>query len=89
MGNALMKTGIFVKYWRLNIGPAPMNPPDIEAAHKDLPIDVNPPTTEQIRMVFRQIKSGEAAEPHNIPPEALKLDIEVTTNMLYLLFKKI
>ncbi|VDO49921.1 unnamed protein product, partial [Schistosoma margrebowiei] len=24
--------------------PAPMNPPDIEAAHTDLPIDVNPPT---------------------------------------------
>ncbi|VDP89025.1 unnamed protein product [Schistosoma mattheei] len=26
--------------------PAPMNPPDIEAAHTDLPIDVNPPTKE-------------------------------------------
>ncbi|VDP60409.1 unnamed protein product [Schistosoma mattheei] len=25
---------------------APMNPPDIEAAHIDLPIDVNPPTKE-------------------------------------------
>ncbi|VDP53604.1 unnamed protein product, partial [Schistosoma curassoni] len=24
--------------------PTPMNPPDIEAAHIDLPIDVNPPT---------------------------------------------
>ncbi|VDP52347.1 unnamed protein product, partial [Schistosoma curassoni] len=24
--------------------PAPMNPPDIEAAHIYLPIDVNPPT---------------------------------------------
>ncbi|VDP33075.1 unnamed protein product [Schistosoma margrebowiei] len=26
--------------------PAPINPPDIKAAHTDLPIDVNPPTTE-------------------------------------------
>ncbi|VDO54150.1 unnamed protein product [Schistosoma margrebowiei] len=26
--------------------PAPMNPPDIEAAHTDLLIDANPPTTE-------------------------------------------
>ncbi|VDP27223.1 unnamed protein product [Schistosoma margrebowiei] len=40
--------------------PAPMNPPDIEAAHTDLPIDVNPPTTEEIRMAIRQIKDGKA-----------------------------
>ncbi|VDP42878.1 unnamed protein product [Schistosoma margrebowiei] len=26
--------------------PAPMNPPDIEPAHADLPIDANPPTKE-------------------------------------------
>ncbi|VDP47731.1 unnamed protein product [Schistosoma margrebowiei] len=30
--------------------PASMNPPDIEAAHTDLPIDVNPSTTEEIAM---------------------------------------
>ncbi|VDP79133.1 unnamed protein product [Schistosoma mattheei] len=30
--------------------PASMNPPEIEAAHADLPIYVNPPTTEEIRM---------------------------------------
>ncbi|CAH8461116.1 unnamed protein product [Schistosoma haematobium] len=69
--------------------PAPMNPPDIEAAHIDLPIDVNPPTTEEIRMAVRQIKRGKAAGPDNIPAEALKSDIEATTSMLYLLFKKI
>ncbi|VDP23363.1 unnamed protein product [Schistosoma margrebowiei] len=46
--------------------PAPMNPPDIEAAHTDLPIDVNPPTTEEIRMAVRQIKNGKAAGPNNI-----------------------
>ncbi|VDP82330.1 unnamed protein product, partial [Schistosoma curassoni] len=39
----------------------PMNPPDIEAAHTDLHIDVNPPTTEEIRMAVRQIKRGKAA----------------------------
>ncbi|CAH8514717.1 unnamed protein product [Schistosoma haematobium] len=69
--------------------PAPMNPPDIEAAHIDLPIDVNPPTTEEIRMAVRQIKNGKATGPDNIPAEALKSDIEATTSMLYLLFKKI
>ncbi|VDO91053.1 unnamed protein product [Schistosoma margrebowiei] len=47
-----------------------MNPPDIEAAHKDLPIDVNPPTKEEIRIAVRQIKNGKAAGPDNIPAEA-------------------
>ncbi|VDO56278.1 unnamed protein product [Schistosoma margrebowiei] len=42
-------------------GPAPMNPPDIEAAHTDLPIDVNPPTKEEIRMTIRQIKREKTA----------------------------
>ncbi|VDO65636.1 unnamed protein product [Schistosoma margrebowiei] len=58
--------------------PATMNPPDIEAAHIDLPIDVHPPTTEEIRMAIRKIKSGNAAGPDNIPAEALKPDIEHT-----------
>ncbi|VDP08375.1 unnamed protein product [Schistosoma margrebowiei] len=40
-------------------------------------------------MAIRQIKSGEAAEPDNIPAEPLKSDIEVTTNMLHSLFRKI
>ncbi|VDP30831.1 unnamed protein product [Schistosoma mattheei] len=35
---------------------APTNPPYIEAAHTDLPIYVNPPTTEEIRIAIRQIK---------------------------------
>ncbi|VDP31611.1 unnamed protein product [Schistosoma margrebowiei] len=66
-----------------------MNPPDIEATHTDLPIDVNPLTTEEIRIAVRQIKNGKAAGPDNISAEALKSHIKVTTNMLQLLFKKI
>ncbi|VDP49625.1 unnamed protein product [Schistosoma curassoni] len=66
-----------------------MNSPDIEAAHTDLPIDFNPPTTGEIRIAVRQIKNGKAAGPDNIPAEALNSDIEATTSMLYLLFKKI
>ncbi|VDP46156.1 unnamed protein product [Schistosoma margrebowiei] len=69
--------------------PTPTNPPDIEAAHTGLPIDVNPPTKEEIRIAVRQIKNGKAAGPDNIPAEALKSDIEVTKNILHLLFKKI
>ncbi|VDP79177.1 unnamed protein product [Schistosoma curassoni] len=66
-----------------------MNPPDIEAAHTDLPIYVNPPMTEEIRMAIRKLKSGKAAGLDNIPAEALLSDIEVTANLPHLLFKKI
>ncbi|VDP54255.1 unnamed protein product [Schistosoma margrebowiei] len=58
--------------------PASMNPPDTKAAHTDLPIDVNPPTKEEIKMAVRQIKNGKAAGPDNIPAEALKSDIEAS-----------
>ncbi|VDO68803.1 unnamed protein product [Schistosoma margrebowiei] len=40
-------------------------------------------------MAIRQIKNEKAAGPDYIPAEALKSDIEITTNMLHLLFKKI
>ncbi|VDP86213.1 unnamed protein product [Schistosoma mattheei] len=56
----------WVKYFEeLPNRPAPMNPPDIEAAYTDPPIDVNPPTTEEIRMAVRQIKDGKAAGSDN------------------------
>ncbi|VDP58320.1 unnamed protein product [Schistosoma curassoni] len=41
----------------------------MEATHTDLPIDVNPPTTEETRMAIRQIKSGKAAGHDNVPAE--------------------
>ncbi|VDP43472.1 unnamed protein product [Schistosoma margrebowiei] len=37
--------------------PAPLNPPNIEAAPTDLPINVGPPTIEEISMTIRQIKN--------------------------------
>ncbi|VDP28215.1 unnamed protein product [Schistosoma curassoni] len=44
--------------------PAPMNPPDIEAVHTDLPpLGVNPPTTEQIRMTIRHSREGKQHDP--------------------------
>uniref|UniRef100_A0A183JUA7 Aldo/keto reductase n=1 Tax=Schistosoma curassoni TaxID=6186 RepID=A0A183JUA7_9TREM len=57
--------------------PATIIPPDIEAAHTDLPINVNPTTTEEIRIAVRQIKSMKTAGPDNITAEALKSDIEI------------
>ncbi|VDO50251.1 unnamed protein product [Schistosoma margrebowiei] len=54
--------------------PVPLNLPNIEAAPTDLPISVGPSTIEEISMAIRQIKSGKAAGPDNIPAEALKAD---------------
>ncbi|VDO72802.1 unnamed protein product [Schistosoma curassoni] len=60
-------------------------PQNIEAAPTDLPLYV----TTTIRMAIRQIEIGKAAAPDNIPDEALKSNIEVTANMLHVLFRKI
>ncbi|VDP67429.1 unnamed protein product [Schistosoma curassoni] len=38
--------------------PAPLNPPDIEVALTDLPIDVSSPTIEEIRMIGYQTNQG-------------------------------
>ncbi|VDP16971.1 unnamed protein product [Schistosoma margrebowiei] len=54
--------------------PTPMNPPDIQATHTDLPIDVTSPTTEEMWMAIKLIKSGKAVGPDNIPAEVLKSD---------------
>ncbi|KAH9593899.1 hypothetical protein MS3_00002414 [Schistosoma haematobium] len=69
--------------------PAPLNPPNIEAAPTDLPINVGPPTIEEISMAIGQIKSGKAAGPDNIPAEALKPDVSVTARILHILFNEI
>ncbi|VDP75739.1 unnamed protein product [Schistosoma curassoni] len=50
---------------------------------------VTPPTTEEIRMAITQIRSGKSAVPDNIPPNALKSQIEATANMLHVLSMKI
>ncbi|VDP34128.1 unnamed protein product [Schistosoma curassoni] len=52
-------------------------------------LDVTPPTTEEIGMVIRQIMSGRAVVPDNIPVESLKSDMEVIVDMLHVLSRKI
>ncbi|KAH9586806.1 hypothetical protein MS3_00004769 [Schistosoma haematobium] len=64
--------------------PAPLNPPNIEAAPTDLPINVGPPAIEEISMAIRQIKSDKAAGPDNIPA-----DVALTAKILNILFSKI
>ncbi|VDO95649.1 unnamed protein product [Schistosoma margrebowiei] len=64
----------WVEYFEEHLNrPVPMNSLDLEAAHTDLPIDVNPPTKEEIKMATKQIKRGKAAGPDNIPADALNI----------------
>ncbi|VDP47916.1 unnamed protein product [Schistosoma curassoni] len=55
----------------------------------NLPIDVGPPTIEEISMAIRQIKIGKAAGPDNIPAEALKADVVANSRIHHILFNKI
>ncbi|VDP59186.1 unnamed protein product [Schistosoma curassoni] len=52
--------------------PAPLKPPDIEAAPTDFSLDVTPLTIEEIKMSIRKVKSWKEAGHDNIPAEALK-----------------
>ncbi|KAH9590639.1 hypothetical protein MS3_00001128 [Schistosoma haematobium] len=52
-------------------------------------MDVTPRTIEEARMSTRQINSGKAAGPDDIPAEALKSDLEATANMRHILFRRI
>ncbi|VDP09158.1 unnamed protein product [Schistosoma mattheei] len=74
----------------LSDGPASLNPQDIEAVYTDIPIDVAHQRWKKSGWpVIGQIESGSAAGPDNIPAEALKSDMEATTNLLHVLFRKI
>ena len=69
----------------LNRPAGTQDPPDISPATKDLDIESNTLTRDQIRMTIRELKHGKVAGPNDIPCEA---DIETTVN-IYPLFVKI
>ncbi|VDP67368.1 unnamed protein product [Schistosoma mattheei] len=68
-----------VSYVELLNRPVPLNPPDIEATPTNVPIDITPPKNEEIRIAIRQMKSGNALGPDNIPPETLNNPITSKT----------
>ncbi|VDO98952.1 unnamed protein product [Schistosoma curassoni] len=69
--------------------PAPLNTLDIKTTLTDLLMNVTSPTIEEIRMSTRQMKSGKAAGPEHLPVKALNSDMEVTSEMLSVLFMNI
>ena len=56
--------------------PAPLAPPDIPSPTQLLDINTNPPSKTEIAKAIKSLKSGKAAGPDGIPPEALKADIQ-------------
>ena len=66
--------------------PEPPEPPDIQPATEDLPIDCGP---RPLRKAIFQLKNGKSAGPDGIPAEALKANITVSVDMLHPLFQKI
>ena len=69
--------------------PAPADPPDIQPAAEDLDIDCDIPDMDEIMVAIKQQKSGKAAGPDDIPPEAMKDAEEVNRGVLHTLFKDI
>ena len=69
--------------------PPPTEPPVIPPAETTLPISTNRPTRTEIKKAIQMLRSGKAAGPDEIPPEALKADINRTVDVLHDLFGKI
>ena len=69
--------------------PEPPEPPDIQPATEDLPINCGLPTKDEIRKAIIQLKNRKSAGPDGIPAEALKADPTVSVEMLHSLFQKI
>ena len=69
--------------------PPPAEPPNIPKAGITLNIRCERPTKAEIKTAIKQQKSGKAAGPDNIPPEALKAGVNTSTDMLYNLFGRI
>ena len=67
--------------------PAPPAPPEIPPPSELLDVNNDPPSEAEIAKAIKSLKSGKAAGPDGIPPEALKVDIQ--TSMLHPLLSKI
>jgi len=56
---------------------------------KETEVNLDPPTNTEIQLVLSQLKNGKAAGLDNINREILKVDPEITAEMLYPLLGKI
>ena len=68
--------------------PAPQDPPHIQQADRDLPIDLSAPRREKIREAIKKLRNGKAVGSDSIPAKTLKTDAEIIREMFHPLFKK-
>ena len=67
-----------------------LNPPRmLPNQATELQINLNEPTTVEIRAAIKELKNNKAAGPDDVAAELLKADTATTTNILYPLFKEI
>ena len=69
--------------------PAPQTPPTTSPPTELLGINTNPPSRIEISRAIKSLKTGKAAGPDGIPPEALKANTQTSTEMLYPLLNKV
>ena len=66
--------------------PTPQNPPDIAPAEEVLQINFERQSNADIKKAIHHMKRGKASGPDKIPAEAIKADIETSTEILHDLF---
>ena len=69
--------------------PPPRNPPDIAPAEQVLQINCKRPNKAEIEKSIHHMKRRKDSAPDKIPAEAIKADIETSTEILHDLFGKI
>ena len=93
-GNVLTSDEDQLKRWRKHFEellnrPPHQNPPDITPAEEVLQINCERPSKAEIEKAIRHMKRGKTSGPDKIPAEAIKADIETSTEILHDLFGKI
>ena len=58
--------------------PATLDPPNIQPAIVNLPINCDKPTKEKIRRAIKHLKNNKATGADDIPAETLKTDIDTS-----------
>jgi hypothetical protein len=52
-------------------------------------INTRVPTVVEIKKALKELRNGKTAGVDNISPEVMKVDLDITANMLHPLFEKI
>ena len=68
---------------------SPTDPPDIDIPPPNPNINCERPSRLEILKAVKSLHNGKAPGPDNIPPEALKADINTTVEMMHVLFGKV